>query len=185
MASETEICNSGLQRLGVKRISNLTEKSPNARACAFAYPLVRGRLLRRYLWNFAKRRAILAPDTDAPITGPAFQYTWPTDALRILPGRNDTDWSIEGRKILTDTGSVLEVRYIALVTDPNEYDDLFQQLFAAALALEVQMELKKSKTLKDRLELDVKSILSEARRVNAFEGPPVEFPVDDWIAARR
>ena len=184
MASETEICNIALQRVGVKRISNIKEDSPNGRACNFAYPLVRRRLLRRYPWNFAKTRVTLAPDAASPNHKFKFQFTLPTDSLRILPTPEDDDWSIEGGKILTDAGDVLKITYIRDVVDPNEFDTLFEDLMGAALASEVVMELKKSKTLKAELRADMNEILAEARRVNSFESVPVEFPEDDWISAR-
>lgn len=184
MASETEICNSGLQRIGVKRISIITEDSKNGRACNFAYPLVRRRLMRKYAWNFCKKRVTLAPDATAPDHKFLYQFSWPTDCIRILPDQNVTDWAIEGKKIRTNDGDTLEVLYLAEIIDPNEFDAIFHEVISIAVAHEVVMELKGSKSLKKELAADMREVMADARRINAYENIAVEPPVDDWIAAR-
>ena len=56
MASEVDICNRALSKLGAARITSLTEDSVNARACNAMYESVRDAELRAHPWNFAMKR---------------------------------------------------------------------------------------------------------------------------------
>jgi len=104
MSSSVQICNRALQRLGVKRITALTDDSRNARACNVAYDSVRKALLRSHPWGFAVKRASIAADTVAPAFNKARYFTLPSDYLRLLPidadqNLNSLDWIVEGKKI--------------------------------------------------------------------------------------
>lgn len=184
MASETEIANRALQRLGAARITALDDtSSKNARACNVAYAPLRDALLRAHPWSFAIARAALAADTDVPVgdDAPALQYTWPTDALRILLPKDHTlDWIIEGRKILTGWGAPLYIRYIAKITDPNTMDPLFREALACWMAVEMCEEITQSNTKKAALKDDYEMIIAEARRTNAIEKPAVTSPDGSW-----
>jgi hypothetical protein len=189
MASEVEICNRALQKLGAKRIVSLDDNSVNARACNVAYSLVRDRVLRSHPWNCAISRAELAADAEPPEWGRANAFQLPSDFLRLLPpypemNINDLDWQIEGRKILTDDSGPIYLRYIYQVTDPNEMDPLLRELISTELALELCEEITQSNTKKDALKDDVKAIVKDARRVNAFECVAQEPPEDTWITVR-
>lgn len=193
MASVVEVCNSALQKLGADRISSLSDNSRNARAVNAAHTRVRDKLLRRYAWGFAIKRDELAASSTDPLFGPAKQYPVPSDFLRLLPpdpeaNLNSLDWRIErgpsGRVIVTEDGAPLQIRYISRVTDPNEMDALFLELWAVELALDICQEIIGSNTKKEALREDRKMILAEARQVNAFESVADEPPLDTWITAR-
>lgn len=189
MASDVEICNRALQKLGAKRIVSLDDDSPNARACQAAYEPVKRAELRAHPWNFAVQRAELAADATAPAWGRANSFQLPSDCLRILPdypedNRNSHDWQIEGRKILTDDTDPIYLRYIYDVTDPNEMDPLFREAVSAKLAIELCEELSQSNTKKDTLRDDYKEIIREARRTNAIENVAAEPPQDSWLSVR-
>lgn len=190
MASEVEICNRALQKLGVKRITSLTEDSKNARSCNVAYSVVRDAELRSHPWNFAIARAELAADATDPDWGRAKAYTLPSDFLRLLPdytedNLNSKDWQIEGRKIYSDDSDPIYIRYIYRVTDPNEMDALFREALATKLAFELCEEITQSNTKKSELKDDYKEIISEARKANAFENVAQESPEDTWSTVRR
>lgn len=184
MASETEIANRALQRLGAARITALDDNSTkNGRACSVAYAPLRDALLRTHPWSFAIKRAALAADSGAPVgdNAPALQYTWPTDALRILLPKDHTlDWIIEGRKILTDWRAPLHIRYVSRVTDPNTMDPIFREALACWMAVELCEEITQSNSKKDRLKDDYDKIIAEARRTNAIEKPAVTSPDGSW-----
>jgi hypothetical protein len=184
MASETGIANRALQRLGATRITALDDASTkNGRACNVAYEPLRDALLRMHPWSFAITRAALAADSAAPVgdDAPAYQYTWPTDALRILLPKDHTlDWIIEGRKILTDWDAPLYIRYIAKITDPNTMDPLFREALSALMAAELCDEITQSNPKKDRLKDDFDRVIAEARRTNAIEKPAVGSPDGSW-----
>ncbi len=200
MASETQICNGALQRLGKERISSLSDASKAARACNFVYADERDKLLRKHLWGFARARVQLAADSVGPAFGPANYFTLPSDCLRILkptdriagvtiaqffgmPGRI-FDWQIEGRKIVTSWSAPLDVVYIRQVTDPNMMDVLFRDLLEIRIAFRTCKELTDSNQLKESLRIDMKEATTEAKRANAFESISGDLPEDDFITVR-
>lgn len=188
MASEVAICNLALQKLGATRITSLTEDSPNARHCNAAFEHVRDRELRAYPWNFALARKVLAPDSSGPTFGPAYQFTLPTDFLRLHPDhkyRAETDWQIEGRHLLTDDGDTLYLRYIKRVSDTEEFDPLFVDAFACRLALQLCEPITQSNTKKTLIWEEYRETIAEAKRTNAIENIAVDPPEDDWVSVRR
>ena len=94
------------------------------------------------------------------------------------------DWQIEGRKIYTDDSSPLDIRYIFRVTDPNQFDVLFQEALATRIALELVEEITQSNTKKDVLKDDYKLVIADARRLNAIERVAQVSPEDSWITSR-
>ena len=119
-------------------------------------------------------RRALTSDTETPAFGYENQFTLPTDpyCLRVL-GLDylDIDFVVEGRKIVTDEDTI-NVKYIARVTDPNEYDQLLIEAIAARLAADTSFALVQSTSLTQSMFGLYESKLSEARFVDATEGTP-------------
>jgi hypothetical protein len=190
MASDTEIANRALQKLGAKRITSLTQDHKNARSMNVAFIPVREAILRAHPWAFAIKRAQLAASATAPDFGPAQAFPLPSDFLRLLhpdleTNYNNLDWKIEGREILTEDSAPLDIRYIYRVEDPNTMDPIFRELFSSTLALELCEEITQSNTKKDFLKRELKDILSEARRTNAIEKIRSDEPPEDtWLTVR-
>lgn len=188
-ATDVQICNRALQRLGAKRITALSDDSVNARALNAAFEPVKLKLLRQHIWSFAIKRAELAADGTAPDWGKARAYTLPADFVRLADdypedNTNTKDWEIEGRKIYSDDTDPIYIRYIYDVTDPNEMDPLFRELFSIELADAVCEELTQSNSKKESLLAEKKEVLREARRINAIEKIASQFPEDTWITVR-
>ena len=189
MASEVNIANRALQKLGAGSITYLTQDSVNARACNSCYTNLRDALLRSHPWNFAITRTSLAADATAPTFGRASAYTLPSDCLRLLPSYPEDnslteDYQIEGRKIYSDYSSPLYIRYIYRVTDVNEMDVLFQEALATKMAFEMCEQITQSNSKKESLREDFKSIIQEAKKLNAFENVASEPPEDEWNTVR-
>ncbi len=189
MASNVEICNRALQKLGAKRIVSLTEDSTNARACNVAFGPVKLAELRKHTWSCATKRASLAADTDEPLFTRDYAYTLPSDWVRLIDNDPEDnfatkDWQIEGKKIITNDSAPLEIRYIYEIDDPNEMDPLLREAISSKLALELCEELTQSNTKKADLREDYKEIMSEAKRANAVERVAGESPDSLWITAR-
>jgi hypothetical protein len=189
MASEVDICNRALQKLGAKRIASLSDDSVNARACNAAYEMIRDAELRRHPWNFAISRAELPADATEPDWGRANAFTLPADFLRLLPSYPednslDTDWQIEGQKILTDDSAPLYLRYIARTADTSVYDPLFVDAIACKIAFELCEELTQSNAKKDGLRADYDDAIKQAKRTNAIENVAAQPPEDSWITVR-
>lgn len=189
MASEVEIANAALQKLGVNRIVDLSDDSVNARACNACYERLRDAELRKHNWNFAKAREALAADADTPEWGRANQFTLPSDFLKMQPpypeyNWDKRDWIVEGGKILTNDSAPLYLRYIARVTDPNVMDPLFREALSCAMAVEMAEELTQSNTKKDVARQSYTAIIREAKRANAIDNVPIETTDGSWITCR-
>jgi hypothetical protein len=174
MASEVDIINSSLNMVGASNIISRGEDSKSARITNQRYDYVRDAVLRAHPWNCAVTRRILTSDTDTPAFQYENQFTLPTDpyCLRVL-GLDylDIDFQVEGRKIVSDEDTI-NLRYIARVTDPNEYDQLLIEAIAARLAADTSFALVQSTSLTNSMFALYESKLSEARFVDATEGTP-------------
>lgn len=180
-----DLCNSALQRVGATTIISLLDNSPEARACSVAYDSNRRDELRKHPWAFAIQRVVLAPDTTAPAFDFTYQFTLPTDCLRVLrPATANLDWMIEGRKILTNDGTTLNLRYISDVTDATRWDPSFYNVAAAGLAIDICERLTQSNQKKQGLISDYNDAVRTARRMNAFEVGPTDAVDDNWLLAR-
>ena len=106
MASVVDICNSALNLLGASTISALTDDSKNARLCNQRYEPIRNRIFRSHAWNCLTKRVQLAQDSAAPVIEYSYQYTLPSDCLRVL-------------KFTQDQQIVLKVQLIMLLKEEN------------------------------------------------------------------
>lgn len=191
--SNVVIANRALQVLGVSsRISALDQDDVNARALSLAFVPVRDALLRKYEWNFAIRRVAIAKLSDEDAYEGLNQYLLPNDYARLLrrdkTGTSPTsrkDWQIENGKILTADGSPLEFRYLAKVTDPQEFDSLFDELLAYRLALTTGRAITGSATIVEEVKAGHDDLLLDARQLNSYENDAQEPPEDEWIQIMR
>ena len=191
MASVVDICNSALNLLGASTISALTDDSKNARLCNQRYEPIRNRVFRSHAWNCLTKRVQLAKDSAAPVVEYTNQYTLPADCLRVLKvhtGTTDSikstiDYAVEGRKIKTDEGTVFLV-YIALITDPNEYDTYFNEALSAALAADLAYAITNNATLSNNYQAIAEERLREARFVDATENSLGTVESNEFTDAR-
>ena len=141
MASETDICNMALGKLGAERITSIDDSiSVPAQRCRLHYDQTRDSLLRSYFWRFALDRKTLAQDTTDPIFEWDNQFILPTDYLRLRSIEEETGFSsrhrrhaIEGQRFLTNFSSV-NMRYLRKVVDPTQFDPLFVEILVLRLA---------------------------------------------------
>ena len=170
MASVVDICNGALNQLGASTILSLTEDSKNASLCNARFTQIRDSVFRSHPWNCLQKRSQLAADSDAPAWGFTQQYTLPADCLRVLTILDhDSDYKIEGRKILTDNSS-MKILYISRVTDPNEYDELLRETLSAALAADIAYAITSSNPTTTNMFNLFQSKLKDARFVDSTEG---------------
>lgn len=148
MATEVQICNLALARLGdeatVASISP-AEGSAQAEHCARFYPVARDSLLELHGWKFSTRRATLAVlDTD--LFGWTFAYAEPANVLRVLKvlGAEQKNHE-EGSEFLTDSAedgtvcirtdlTTATALYTAKVTDTSKFSPLFVDALGWLLA---------------------------------------------------
>jgi len=191
MASVISLCNSALNLLGASTISALTDDSKNARICNQRYEPVRNRVFRGHAWNCLHKRVQLAQDSTAPVVEYTYAYTLPSDCLRVLKIHTGTadsinseiDYKVEQRKIVTNEGTIYLV-YIALVTDPNEYDVYLQESISHQLAADIAYSLTSNATLAKNYMQRADERLKEARFIDATENSLDTIQSDEFIDAR-
>jgi hypothetical protein len=185
MPSSVDVCNRALSRVGAARITSLTDDTKPARACNSAYAHVRDEVLRAHPWNAAISRASLAKLADAPAFGYDAQYQLPADCLRVVEVYDTTlPWVVEGRKLLSDDGTPLSIRYVRREEDVNQWDALLVNAVAARMAMELCEELTQSNTKRQIATQEYEGFLSRARMADGQESSPMPFEEDAWITAR-
>lgn len=147
-----DIVNLALSRLGESPIASMDEASPAAVTARAQYDPARRAALRSYNWTFSLRRKKLNR-LLAPVEG-HYQYTFqlPADCLRPLrlvsPIEGtppDTGGTVgfepvgDGRICCDEEDPLLE--YVADVTDPTKFDDLFVESLSYRLASGMAMPI--------------------------------------------
>lgn len=198
MASETDIANRALTKIGAGRITSLTDDLEAARVINHAWDIVRDSELRARNWNFTKRRDQLAVLTTTPSWKFQHEYELPADCLRLIqcgehyPGPSMSDyrnsdesaWKIEGRRIRTDYAAPLKVLYISRSIDTGQWDSLFVEAFACKMALEICERLTGSTSKKEMAWREYRKTIFDALTCNAIENPPQPLADNSWILAR-
>jgi hypothetical protein len=93
-------------------------------------------------------------------------------------------WVVEGRKLLSDEGSPISIRYVKREEDPSQWDSLLVSAVAARLAVELCEELTQSNTKRTLAADEYTAIMASARKADGQEQSPMPFAEDAWITAR-
>ena len=186
MASETEIANAALDKLGEPPLTSFDDESRGARLAKRTYADLRDALLREYPWNFAMHRAELAADEDGPEWGYTYRYPLPADFLRQIEiyNPNAAEWRMEGGAILTDLGAPLQLRYIRRITDVNAMDFDFREALSARLAMEWAQALTQDGSTVERMAALYEAKLRTARAADGHEEEPRALETTTFIDAR-
>ncbi len=198
MASQVEIANRALTKIGESRIMSLEDDVEAASVISSLFAIVRDAELRARNWNFSIKRDALAALSAAPAWGFALQYQLPPDCLRVLqvdeffPGpsmsdyrnRSEARWQVENGRVLTDIGAPLKIRYVARVEDTGLWDSLFVEVFACRMAVEICERITQSNTKRDLAWNEYGEAVKSAVRADAIENPPEPLPDDSWMLSR-
>lgn len=204
MASDVEIVNRALTKLGAERILSLTDDVKNARVMNSMFVSVRDAELRRHNWNFAVKRASLAASTTDPDWGFDNAFPLPSDFLRLLDidgswsavglddyiGRDNAIFRIETvgddniKCIVTDLSAPLLIRYTRRVTDANLMDSAYIEALACRLAAEGCESITQSNSKRDLAMREYNDAISSAILANAIENPPSALADDSWVMSR-
>ena len=191
MASVVNMCNSALNLLGASTIAALTDDTKNARLCNQRYEPVRNRVFRSHAWNCLHKRVQLAQNSTAPIVEYDHAYALPSDCLRVLKIHNGTtdsiasalDYKLEGRNIVTDIDTVFVI-YIALDTDPNNYDTYLRESISHQLAADLCYAITNNATLATNYMTRADERLREARFIDATENSLGTIEASEFTNAR-
>jgi hypothetical protein len=188
LASKTELVNKALTMIGANPIVNLTDDTRNANIMSRIYKIALRGLLSECLWNFARRRSLLALSTTTMAwyhTNEVYVYQRPSDVIRIL-GTNDADamWREEGDYIISDTIN-LGIEYVAYVSDPSKYSSSFVEALIDKLCSDAAyMILNSGEVAEKYMEKYNKVSLPKAMAENAQIGIHQVLKDDAWELAK-
>jgi len=198
MASQVDIANRALTKLGAARIISFADDNKQARAIFSMFEIVRDAELRSHIWSFSVKRASLAALVSTPDWGFQREFPVPSDCLRILmvndvyngPSLEDyrnqpvAEYSLEGNKILTNFPAPLKIRYVSRVFDTTQWDSMFVEAMACRLAMELAEDLTQSNTKRELAQSEYVAALRNAIRSNALEQPAQDLPDNSWLLGR-
>lgn len=146
MASQVQICNLALSRLGANTITSLSDNTTEAKLCNTFFSDIADEVMAEGSWTSTIRRATLAKTTTTPAFGFDSEFQLPVDpkALKILNIDNNKhghcQYRIEGDKLLSNDDNV-KIRYIARLVDTEDWDIYLQRAFIARLTSELAYPL--------------------------------------------
>lgn len=167
MASEVDICNLALGKLSQDvGIASFAERSKEARTFARLYEHQRDLVLAERIWPFATKAQALAMQTQPPMIGWGYRYTYPADCIQALavcdesgvrggvslvnsvrtcgelcslPWPNRADFDVHYGDQDTSIAADLAgafLIYTSRVEDPGRFSAMFIEALACRLALE-------------------------------------------------
>lgn len=172
--SKTEVWNGALDYIEEQPVSSDQDTSFSARWLARNYPQKRDYMLGRYLWKFARKRVILAPETAAPAWEWLYAYRLPADCIRLVPPTYDGSWNgtpipfeEEEGLLLCDQPTSLRLRYVARIDEEGLWSNDFVAVMELYLALCMAHRITGKQSFVERLDVQLKETLREVKDVAA------------------
>lgn len=197
MANLVQIYNLALARVGhTQRVTLTTERNQHTELCNELYEQCRDQVLRDFPWRFAKRRLALSVLAGTPPDNWLFQYTKPSDCLRLryldFPGNRTPLYqnkipfelaSIGDREaIFTDQEEAVLV-YTQRIEDTSRFDPLFVAALADLIASELVVPLRGKPDLVNLLLQKYERSVGLAAAASLNEGHD-HTPSDSLLEAR-
>lgn len=195
MATQTDIANIGLRRIGANRLSNLTtDSSKEAVVVRDLFDEARRDVLGQHNWNFAiKRASLTASDTD-PTFGWDYTYPLPENFIRMIsvhPIDSDTasvPYKLEfqtsdDRVLLTDSNQIY-IRYVFDQQDMNLAPASFVDSLAWRLARDLAFAMSKSASTAELAGRAYERALSKAKFIDGYEDYPENLADGTWLTSR-
>lgn len=197
ITSEIQICNMALSYLGQGEITSI--ESPTSKAeeiCALHYSQTLKEVLRKHIFNFAKKLAVLTVDgAKTPAHGFSYAYALPNDFVRLLSlgdivFNGDIDhqyYELSEGYIFTDyaNGGSLSITYIYNCTNVTKYDPLFIKLLCLQLASNMAYAFTAKQTLISQIEDRLSQVEVAAAAVAGQEKKPRRIEKSRWDIKRR
>lgn len=172
-----DIANMTLGVMDEAPIDSLDQDVKAARLLNLHFDVTREAELKKHVWVFAiLSDSLIGTDLGTDSDTLNWVYELPADCLRPLPltynGEPDgipISWRQEAGLIYSDQSSPRILRYIANLTDPNDWDALFTEVFVAALAIKIALPLTHKAGMLEIARNAYKTALDDAHTANAFE----------------
>lgn len=178
-----------LSRLGANTITSLTDNTTEAKLCNTLYNDLADRVMMQGSWTSTIKRTSLARTTNTPSFGYSYEFQLPVDpkCLKVLnvndstPG--DIDFRIEGDKLLCDS-STIKIRYIAQLTDTEDYDPLLTEAVESILASYLALPIAGDRVLAERLKSEYYELINHNLAIDGQQGSKEQLVSDDLIEVR-
>ena len=185
---EASVITDALSMIGREGVTTRTDDTPRAIACNVVFDAVRDQVLRSHPWNSARARQAVAADATAPDFGFSRRFPLPNIPYCLRVWRLDDSkavFRVEGRFLLTDEGSPLNIRYIFRETNAGNWDALLAEAISAKLAQRVALKLGVGRAIAADMRTLYKEIIAAARSADAQEGFPEVIEAEEFLEARR
>lgn len=185
--SDVQVCSNALLMLGAQTINSFDDESDRATLVANLWPNMRDAVLRSHPWNCAKKRKLLAPDAAAPDFEFAYQFSLPSDCMRVLSVGEEGEtirYKIEGRKLLTDEAQC-KLGYVFRNEDVTTWDALLVSSAEAFVAMTCAYPITKSAAQQQNMLALWQAKLREARTVDGLEEPTDDVGDKPFLNVRR
>lgn len=166
------ISNLALVKIGSQVIISFNDGTTPSRLCNLLYPVTVKEVIHLNDWSWAKGTATLTATATAPSLDWAYCYALPSDFSRIIEVNDfggsspHSPYEIMGDYLYSDESSV-SISYIKTVTDPNLFDDVTVSAITTRLAQQLARPLGGSDSLEQRLGMEFKQLLEEAKRIDS------------------
>lgn len=196
MASRLSIYKSALRYLGnAAGLSSLTEAGPARNSLDDVWQETGEYLLAKGLWNFAIRTTQLSEDEDVePLFGYQYAFSKPTDWVRTAGIATDPTFQDGFEDFVDEAGywyadsDTLYVRYISNDTDygwnVGAWREPFAQAFACYMAFQCGLPLSSDKSNRNDLFNLFKSLLTEAKTLDAVDEKVARSPAGRLVKSR-
>lgn len=185
MSTKLEICNMALSLIGAPQITSLTEESEERRICTTFYDLARDEILSQYPWHCCLVRDTLSPLETDPEFEWSYQFTIPSDCLKIKEIYPDyIGYKVEQGVIYSESDE-LQIVYHQQVTDTSKLKPHVVRCIVTCLAAKIAFNLIHNATLQKNLNEQLYNIdMPIARGTDVFEGTPPSVAPETWLNER-
>ncbi|EIP99332.1 hypothetical protein OpiT1DRAFT_03846 [Opitutaceae bacterium TAV1] len=184
MATDVEICNQALARVGEKIVTSLDDDTEVSRRCLVHYaPTVR-EVLRDGQWHCATHRVALAPLAEKPAFEWQYQFSLPPDFLRMItlngndvsnPASDCPLFEVAGPVLFSDVAEA-RIVYVRDLAQPaasanaptlERIDPICESAIVLKLAAKLAWAFQSSRTLQESLLAEYEQQLVRAWNVDS------------------
>lgn len=193
------VANKALYKIGARRLSSLTDGSPNSIIINDIYETCLTEILEEHPWSFATQTVTLASLTlseDLPSMGDGMNYAYglPADFLKVYQLSCFCQYRIEMLKspyvttptlaLLSDQSTLAGMRYIFLNDDPTTYNSKFLDALACKIAKACCFKISEASNLVGQIEADYDRALISAMSNDSNNMSPDDAIANEWFIAR-
>lgn len=168
MATQLQIINVALGRIGANDVSSLSNNSAEQKLAVIFWDVARQACLREHPWNFALKDAQLNRIDGYTSFEFKYAYQLPSDYIRLMQHYGNPTFKVQGRRILSNE-EVCKIKYVADINDPLQWDASFTDLMSQRLAFDMGYALTKSQATADTMWSIYQQKLKLARHIDSTE----------------